>query len=84
MPELTMTEERLKAAIHFRTIDEPCCGNCEWFRREWEDTNCEHPQNIWHFPDPHPEDNDYNYKLSFNHEHDVCDRFERREENHDN
>ena len=79
MPELTMTEERLKAAIHFRTIDEPCCGNCKWFRREWEDTNCEHPQNIWRFSDPHPEDNDYNYKLSFNKEHDICDRFEKKE-----
>ena len=77
MPELTMTEERLKAAIHFRTIDEPCCGNCKWFQREWEDTNCEHPQNIWHFPEP--DFSDYNNKLSCNNEHDVCDRFERKE-----
>lgn len=79
MPELTMTEERLKAAIHFRTIDEPCCGNCKWWKLEWGQATCEHPQNIWRFADPPSEDNDYNYKIYNNRANNVCDRFEKRE-----
>lgn len=72
-----MTEEQLKQAIHFRTIDAPCCGNCKWFRREFEDTKCKHPQNIWNYPEP--ENDVWDNKLDFNKEHDVCDRFERKQ-----
>jgi hypothetical protein len=70
-----MTREELEKAIHFRTIDAPCCGNCKWFKREWEDTECKHPQNFWTYPD-HPE---FTNRLAAMDEHNVCDRFERRE-----
>ena len=72
-----MTEEQLKATIHFRTIDTPCCGNCKWFQREWEDARCEHPQNIWKYPEN--EYAEYDNALRFINEHDVCDRFEKKE-----
>lgn len=72
-----MNREKLEEAIHFRTISEPCCGNCRFFYRAWEDTECENPENCW-FPDGYPDDVS---KLSYIHEADICDRFERKEEN---
>lgn len=73
-----MTEEQLKTAIHFRAIDTPCCGNCKWFRREWEDTRCMHPQNMWKYPEPEFSDDDN--RLRYIKEHHVCNRFEKKEE----
>ena len=74
MPELITTEERLKAAIHFRTIDEPCCGNCKWFNRMWEDTECQNRDNYEVYG---PDEDDCNPAI-FPDEHNVCDRFERK------
>lgn len=65
-----MTRQELEKAIHFRTINVPCCGNCKRFNRDFSDTWCNHPQNvIGQQPLEGMDDND------------VCDRFERREEN---
>ena len=38
-----MTREELEKAINFRVVDVPCCGNCKWFERKYEDTSCRHP-----------------------------------------
>ena len=72
-----MTREELEKEINFRTIDAPHCGNCKFFYREWEYTACENPENCW-YPDGYPDDVS---KLSYIHESDICDRFERKEEN---
>lgn len=72
-----MTREELEKAINFRTIDAPCCGNCKWFSREYEDAECKHPLNIWHY-----QETDYaGYKneIAGHSEHNICDRFERKE-----
>lgn len=73
-----MTKQELLQAIHFRTIDAPCCGNCKWFSREYEDAECENLDNCWNYEED--SDDEANNKLRFINEHDVCDRFERRED----
>lgn len=72
-----MTREELEKEINFRTIDAPCCGNCKFFYREWEYAACENPENYW-YPDGYPDDVD---KFSYIQELDICDRFERKEDN---
>lgn len=66
-----MTREEFEKAIHFRTIDAPCCGNCRWMVT-FAINNCAH---CWKRENRY--DNNYRpevYALN------VCDRFERREE----
>lgn len=74
-----MTEQELEKAIHFRTIDAPCCGNCKWFKRLFEDTECENLDNCWNYEED-SDDEECQNKFRFINEHDVCDRFERRED----
>lgn len=66
-----MTEQELLQAIHFRTIDAPCCGNCKWMV-PFAINNCFH---CWKRENRF--DNNYRPEVS---PHNVCDRFERREE----
>lgn len=70
-----MTLEELKKAIHFRTIDAPCCGNCKYLEVAFGGMlRCGNIRN-W---------STNSGSLSGMNDNDVCDRFERREENHDN
>lgn len=71
-----MTREELKKAIHFRTLNCSCCGNCKHFERQYEDTICRNRDNC-EFYGP---DEDDCIELIFPDEHQVCDRFERKEE----
>ena len=72
-----MTRDELDKSINFRTIDAPCCGNCKRFLRVWEDTECTHPKNVWKYKEPEYSEDDN--PLRYIWEHDVCDRFERKE-----
>lgn len=68
-----MTKQELLQAIHFRTVDVPCCGNCKW-----------HKEETWYESSRHICINKLIYKNLNDdmniEEHNVCDRFERMEE----
>lgn len=65
-----MTKQELLQAIHFRTIDAPCCGNCKYLEVAWGMLRCGNERN-W----------SSNYGgLSGMNAHQVCDRFERKED----
>lgn len=42
-----MENEKPNKPRNYRHCGVPCCGNCRWFTRAYEDTFCEHPKNFF-------------------------------------
>lgn len=70
-------DEQLERKIHFREVDVPHCGACKWFERMYSDTYCRNLENCDKI------DDDFYDEQIFPHEANVCDRFEKEENDDD-
>ena len=63
-------EQKQDNPRNYRHCGVPCCGNCKWFARSYEDTFCEHPKNVI--------DEIYEEYVAGPYEDQVCDWWEKK------